>query len=75
METNLFCFNENINAFVLREAVYSRIAKAKAITSCMLLLKDNQELKQQVLHDAIWAVDDYLEDLLLFCDKLNEIAN
>ena len=75
METNLFQFNENLNAPILREAIYSRIASARAITTCLLSLDDNQPLKSQALHDVIWAIDSYLEDLLLFYDKLNEIVN
>ena len=65
----------DIHISVLHEAIYSRIAKAKAITTCMLSLPDNHALKPQAIHDAIWAVDDYLEDLLYFCDKLTAMVN
>jgi hypothetical protein len=75
METNLFQFNENLNAPILREAIYSRIARARAITMCLLSLDANQPLEPQALHDVIWAVDSYLEDLMLFYGKLNEMVN
>lgn len=64
-----------IHITVLQEAIYSRIAKAKAITNCMLSLSDAHTLKPQVIHDAIWAVEDYLEDLLHLCDKLTAMMN
>ena len=70
---NLFQFNENLNVPTLKEAIYSRIAKARAVTTCLLSLDDNQPLKPQALHDVIWAVDGYWEDLMLFYDKLNEM--
>lgn len=61
------------NPTLLKEAIYSRNAKAKAITTCILSLPNNRELASQSLHDIIWAVDGYLEDLMTYYDKLDEI--
>lgn len=69
----MFKFKENANTLALKEEIYSRIAKAKAITTCILSLSDNHELKSQSLHDIIWAVDGYLEDLMSYYDKLDEM--
>ena len=68
MESNSNPTNRN-----LKENIYSRIAKAKAITTCILLLRDYQAVTPQAWHDIIWAIDGYLEDLMVFYNKLDEV--
>ena len=70
MEPNFLKTDVRLSA--LKEGIYSRIAKAKAITTCILSLSDNQELAQQSLHDVVWAIDGYLEDLMAYYDELDK---
>jgi hypothetical protein len=60
-------YNPNPAASVLdfQNSINERLIKTKAITACLLLLdKSYHEPSNSMLHDAIWAIDDYLEEIM-----------
>jgi hypothetical protein len=75
METNLFNLAHDISASALKEAIYARLVKTKSIISYVLLARDNEDANRQVLHGALWAIDDYVDELQIFCERLTELVN
>jgi len=60
-------YNPNPTASVLdfQNIIDERLIKAKAITACLLSLDNSyHEPSNSTLHGAIWAIDDYLEEIV-----------
>lgn len=74
METHFFIINPQVTADKVSETIFQHLAKAKAVTSCLLSMRESTELAKPMVYDAIWTVDDYLDELLLFHAKLNELV-
>ena len=45
------------------DACYTSLVKAKAIATCLLSI-DIRSLPNSTLFDALWCIDDYLDELL-----------
>ena len=71
---NIFILNPSITILNLKDAIDERLIKARAIASC-LLSQDNghHEPSYNALHGAIWAIDDYLDEIEHLENKLNKI--
>lgn len=45
------------------------------ICSCNQIARDEEDLDKQIRYGALWAIDDILEELQLFCEKLAEMIH
>ena len=61
------------NTLSLKDAIDERLIKARAIVNC-LLSQDNgyHALKYNALHGAVWAIDDYLDEIEYLEGKIKE---
>lgn len=70
---NAFVVNSEMSLPILKEALYQRTAQARAITGCLLML--SQELSTDMLYDALWAVDTYLEQIYQLQEVIDSKSN
>jgi len=70
---NTFILNLSITSLEIKDAIDERLIKARAIASC-LLSQDNgyHELKYNAFHGAVWAIDDYLDEIEYLEGKVRE---
>jgi hypothetical protein len=58
---NNLSIETSASTLFIKEALYQRVAQVRAITSCLLLAV--KDLSPDLLYDAIWAIDSYLEEI------------
>lgn len=69
---NTFILNPSIDTLDIKDAIYERLIKAKAITACLLTANDGiSELANKYFYGAILAIDDYLEEIDFLQGKIN----
>ncbi len=55
------------------DTIYSKIQKSKAILTSVMFatefIRDDVALDNSTIYHALWAVDDYLEDIEMLLDK------
>ena len=57
--------NPTASALDFQNNIDERLIKAKAIADCLLSLDNSyHEPNNSALHGAIWAIDDYLEEIM-----------
>jgi len=68
---NVFILNPSITVLSLKDAIDERLLKAKAIAAC-LLSQDyaNHKPSNSSILGAIWAINDYLDEIENLKDKL-----
>lgn len=68
---NAFILNPSITALKLKNAIDERLLKAKAIAASLLSqdLANNRPSNSSIL-GAIWAINDYLDEIEYLSDKL-----
>lgn len=73
---NIFTLKLSVTTLELKDAIDERLIKARAIASC-LLSQDNgyHALKYNALHGAVWAIDDYLEEIEYLENWLSKVKN
>jgi len=70
---NVFILNPSATTSNLKDAICERLMKAKAIAACLLSQDQNhREPNCTSLHGAIWAINDYLDEIEYFEDKIKE---
>lgn len=69
---NAFILNPTANTHIIKDSLYEKTAQARAIASCILLVSD--QLQGSALHDIIWAIDSYLEQIDQLQTQLENIA-
>lgn len=70
---NTLILNPSVTALNLRDAIDERLIKAKAIATCLLSQDQNHyELNLTPLHGALWAINDYLDEIEYFEEKIKE---
>lgn len=45
------------------DIVHTQLIKTTSIIDLILMANEHQKLEQNIVHGALWAVSDYLEDL------------
>ncbi len=59
--------NPAIDLIDLKDKIYEKITKAKAVISCIMFavefVRDEVEIDNHTLYHALWVVDEYLDDL------------
>lgn len=64
---DIFVLNPNATAIDLKDAIYTRINKAKAILTCVMfaaeVLQRDPHLGAHSLYHALWAADDNLKEM------------
>lgn len=64
---SIFTLNPNATRLELHDEIYSRFQKTKAVLTCIMFaiqfVRDEVELDNGTLYNALWAVDDQLFDL------------
>jgi hypothetical protein len=72
-----FIFNSDVSVIDLKDAIHSRISKAKAILTCVMFasefVRDDMTMDDHAVYHALWAADDYLEELDMLFQRLEEI--
>jgi len=73
---SIFILNPSITALNLRDAIDERLIKARAIASCLLSQDYNHyEPSKGALHGAVWAIDDYLDEIEYLEGKARNVEN
>ena len=74
---NLFLLNPNSTGLDLKDALYTKIQKSKAVMTCIMFaaqfVRGEMELDNNTLYHALWAVDD-LEELGLLFEQLKKLV-
>lgn len=61
---NTFILNSAIDSVDIKDAIYERLIKARAITSCLLTANDGLlELANKCFYGAVLAIDVYLDEI------------
>ena len=73
----IFTLNPSIAAIDLKDAIYCRINKTKAILTCVMFaaefLRDDMEVDNHTLYNALWIADDCLNELGVLFQRLEEL--
>lgn len=70
---SIFILNPFATALNLKDAIDERLIKARAIANCLLSQDDNHyEPSKGALHGAVWAIDDYLDEVEHLENRLKE---
>lgn len=74
---NLFVSAHDHTSMAIRDAIYSKIQQSKAILTCIMystkFVRSDIELDQTTLYHALWAVEDYLEELDSLFQELEKL--
>lgn len=62
----------NISFNALQETIFAKLTKAGSIVSLLLLANQNVLIEQSTLHGAVWAVEDYINELRALSETLSE---
>lgn len=60
---NAFMLNPAASTEAIADALYEKTTQAKAVAECMLLAIMSKELGNNVVYDAMWAVDSFLSQI------------
>jgi hypothetical protein len=72
---NIFVLNPSATVLNIRDAIDERLIKAKSIATCLLSQDSTHyESSYTLLHGAIWAIDDYLDEIEYLEGKVRSIA-
>lgn len=73
---NIFILNPSVTTLNLKNAIDERLLKAKAIAAC-LLSQDYAHHKpnNSSILGAIWAIDEYLDEIEYLGNRLNKMKN
>ncbi|MGD9152155.1 MAG: hypothetical protein PVG30_00645 [Gammaproteobacteria bacterium] len=70
---NTFILNPSATILNLRDAIDERLMKAKSIATCLLSQDQTHYASSYApLHGAIWAINDYLDEIEYFEEKIKE---
>ena len=68
---DVFVFNSSVSALELIDAIYIRLSKIKAITSCLLFCKkQDTDWTCEMLQGVFFGLNDYLEEMEFLHKKL-----
>lgn len=74
----LFTINSDATVANLKDAIHGTLKKTKAILTCIMFstefIRDGLELDEHTLYHALWAADDYLDDLQLLLNRLERLV-
>lgn len=74
---NFFTVKPETTKVDLKDAIYSHLNKSKAILTTTMFaiefIRDDMTLDNHTLYNALWAVDDYLEELDLLFQRLEAL--
>lgn len=69
---NIFILKPSIVTLEIKAAINERLMKARAIASCLLSQDYScHEPSNNALHGAVWAIDDYLNEIEELENQLN----
>ena len=61
----------------LEDQTHEKIAKAKSILTCVMFstgfVRNEMELDSNTLYHALWAIDEYLDELNLLFQQLTSV--
>jgi hypothetical protein len=64
----------NSSPLNLKDTTYHNLQKSKAILTCVMFatefIRDDMALDNQTIYHALWAVDDYLENIETMLEQL-----
>ncbi|MGD9153112.1 MAG: hypothetical protein PVG30_05610 [Gammaproteobacteria bacterium] len=70
---DIFILKPYATALELKDAIDERLIKAKAITGCLLSQDyDLHESNHAIFNGAVWAIEDYLDEIELMNGKLQK---
>ena len=66
--------SEKADCLELKDKIDGLLLKTHAITSCLLAMNDsNSTLCKKYWHGALWAIDDFLDELEKSISKLDQL--
>jgi len=69
---NIFILNPSADNFDIKDAIDERSNKAQAIISCFMANStSDMELPLNEVFKVIWAVDDYIKEVIFLNNRLN----
>ncbi len=64
--------NPNSDSLYLKDQIFEKLHKAKAVLTCIMFaaefVRGETEIDNHTLYHALWAVDEYLEQLVKLYD-------
>lgn len=72
MSNNVFVVNTLASTTILNNALYERLFQIKALVECIRLAATTHELNSALIHDAIWAIDNDLEQAIQLQEILGD---
>jgi hypothetical protein len=71
---NFSVSNPSFSSINIKDAIFSKMQQSKAILTCVMFatefIRDDMQLGNATLYNALWAVDHYLEELGLLFEQL-----
>ncbi len=62
----------------VQDLIYAKVQKSQAVLTCIMFaaqfVRGEMELDNNTLYHALWAVDDYLEELGLLFEQLKKLV-
>ena len=72
MGNNVFVVNASVSAAVIKNTLQDRLFQIKALVECIRLAATTNELSRSLIHDAIWAIDSDLEQVIQLQESIDE---
>jgi hypothetical protein len=72
MNNNVFVVNTSVSTAVIKNALQDRLFQIKALVECLRLAATTHELNSSLVHDAIWAIDNDLEQAMQLQEAIGE---
>ena len=72
MNNNVFMVDTLASTAVIKNALHDRLFQIKALVECLRLSATTHELNSSLVHDAMWAIDNNLEQAIQLQEVLDE---
>jgi len=73
MSNNIFVVNASISVSVLKNELENKLFQTRALAECIRLAATTRELSNCLIHDAVWAIGDHLEQASQLQEFINDI--
>lgn len=73
MNSNIFVVNASASINVLKNELENKLFQIRALAECIRLAATTPELSNCLIHDAMWAIGDHLEQASQLQEFINDI--
>ncbi len=72
MDNTPFVVNTQAPHSLVKNALHDKIFQIKALVECLRIASTNSELTGHLIHDAMWAIDNNLEQVIQLQEFLGD---